>query len=110
MNPLPQTSNRKETLLSGIQYIAHIWFLGVKLSVKALIGVIVTCVMLAVPSITLNILAWIFQPDAAARNTIMGLISLPTFVIFFPIAVYVGGSTVGFCSRITSATFAGKRV
>lgn len=110
MNPPPQTDDRKETLISGIQYIARMWFLGVKLSVKALVGVIVTIVMLTLPSMALNILVWMFQPDDATRNSIMSLASLPIFVIFFPIAVYVGGSTVGFCSRITSATFARRRV
>jgi hypothetical protein len=73
---------------------------------KAIVGSIMTCLMLTIP-------AWLLQrlteiPFASHR--LEAMIVLAAFAVYFlvatPIAVYVGASRAGFCPRITAATFA----
>jgi hypothetical protein len=106
MNPASSEIDEiQPSLLCYCRYFAGMWLLGVKMILKALGGWIMICLMLSVPAFLFQFFPLIPFPSELARQIVTFLAVGGYCFVVVPMAFYVGGSTVGFCPRITAADF-----
>jgi len=102
-------SDGEVTFMSGLKYCWNMWLLGCKMIVKAFVGWIMICLMLGLPAFLFQVIPFHSLPNDQARQAVTILCFAIYFGFITPIAFYVGASTVGFCPRLSSATYAAAK-
>ena len=102
MNASPASSADEVTFGSYLRYFASIWWLGLKLTVRIAGGGILAFLMLAFASPIVSLAVWFLPVDEGIRQAAWWAMFGGVMV---PLAIYVGGSSAGFCPRITAEQF-----
>jgi hypothetical protein len=102
MNASPASSADEVTLGSYVRYFAAIWWLGFKLTARIAGGGILALLMLAFASLIVSIPVWLLPLGEEAKQATWWALFGGVMV---PLAIYVGGSSAGFCPRITAEQF-----
>lgn len=90
------------TLGSYVRYFAAMWWLGFRLMLKVAGGGIMAALMLAFASMLIHFVVFLVPVGVEVKNVVWWGLFLGFAA---PIALYVGGSSVGFCPWLSSAQF-----